>query len=330
MRFGVCFAIKSYAYFLIFGENLPMFLFVLCAIGVIALVAILGSGTNSPVPKSQSGTMEIDVPNPTVVSPERFLDFIEKTPSDQLWEVYKKLESNNLLKNLALKKAIYDKARFDVFDREYYNSCFLEKMENVGFNIREIFYHYTFSFPLILKDESCQGFLKETSFVGKNVTVVKKKELFVVRLINKEIGYAPEEYAQKLESSLLYNCYFVIEKLPSEECECFISVNVSNEKAQLKRNPEDKIFSVEGAFVKNRKSYINSYCMKGDAINFENEPNNVHDHNAIKIIHNKKQIGYVSRSHQVLVKRLLNKGFVAKLHEIKYDGFRIDVYYKFS
>lgn len=114
-----------------------MFLFVLCAIGAIALVAILGSGTNSPVPKSQSGTMEIDVPNPTVVSPERFLDFIEKTPSDQLWQVEQQLNNHDLLKDMILAKATREKSLGSSnFNVENYRKI-LEKVEKGNYSIEE-------------------------------------------------------------------------------------------------------------------------------------------------------------------------------------------------
>lgn len=277
-------------------------------------------------------TIEIDVPNPTVVSPKRFLDFVESTTPEYLWPVYEQLQEQGLLKNLALKKAIYEKARFDIFDRPYYDSCFLDRLVNEGYIINEVNFDYKFSFPLSIKDELALYKVKDTAFVGKNVSISAKSNIYQVKLINSIIGSVPSEYSKIMDEIYPFEIYAVIENIPTEDNQCFISVNVSDLPKYVKPEKEIKeIFEIAGAFTPSRKEYIIENCNEHDTIKFEKETSNKYDKNAIKILHNNRKIGYVDREDQKEVNKLIKTGRHAIICQLEVDSNdRIDICYKFK
>lgn len=326
-----------------------MVIFIVILIILLLIIAIISPASNSSKkdklwdklstssPKHVSGkfkpsdVIDIDVPNPMISLPEKFLDFIDRTSSDYLWPVYEQLMEKELLKNLALRKAIYEKARFDIFDREYYDSCFVHSLVNEGYVISEVSYLYKFSFPLHPKDEKTNQFLREVAFVGKNVSLSMNSQNIQVKLINKLLGNVSSEFVNQVEEVLSFEIYAVIEKLPTSGNECIISVNVSELPKYIKSKKEIPLsFEIAGAFVEPRKDYILQNCNEEDDIKFVHEHSNKYDNDAMKIMHKGKKIGYVASRDQSDVNKLLKKGMSAKINTISYAGDWIDVFYIFS
>ncbi len=276
--------------------------------------------------------VEIDVPNPTVVSPKRFLDFIENTTPEYLWPVYEQLQEQGLLKNLALKKAIYEKARFDIFDRQYYDSCFLDCLVNEGYIINGVNFDYKFSFALNIKNELSINKIRDTGFVGKNVSISAKSNIFQVKLVNLIIGSIPAEYSKLMDEISQFEIHAVIESIPTGDNQCVISVNVSELPKYFKPEKETKeVFEIAGAFTPSRKEYIIENCNEHDTIKFQKEASNKYDKNAIKILHSDRKIGYVAREDQKEINKLLKTGRLAIICHLEIDSNeRIDICYKFE
>ncbi|PIE50770.1 MAG: hypothetical protein CSA38_02045 [Flavobacteriales bacterium] len=102
-------------------------------IGIILAVLILGFALVSPPPEEKKTgnsvqTIELDVPDPEMVSPERFLSFVEETPNEYLWQVQSQLDNANKLKNIVYKRAMSEKQEFDDFDKQKYLTI-LQKLE---------------------------------------------------------------------------------------------------------------------------------------------------------------------------------------------------------
>lgn len=93
-------------------------IYLIVIIGIVVIIAVMANMGNVESPSANKPkTIDIDVPNPTVASPEKFLDFIEKTPADYLWQVEKQLGDSGLLKDIVLAKAIREKTAGKSFDK---------------------------------------------------------------------------------------------------------------------------------------------------------------------------------------------------------------------
>lgn len=113
-------------------------IWLLALVLIILFIGFIASGSKAEANKSNiPKTKEIDVPDPTVTSPENFLNFIERTPADFLWQVESQLRQRNKLKDIVLAEAISEKSYKSTFDKEKYLSI-IRKIQVGSYDIDEI------------------------------------------------------------------------------------------------------------------------------------------------------------------------------------------------
>lgn len=95
-----------------------MLFLIIAILAILIISAIVSNGTeNSKVNSIRE--IQLDVPNP-VINPEKFLDFIDKTNAEYLWQIERQLDYTNNLQNIILRKAINDKSLYGTLNKDYY------------------------------------------------------------------------------------------------------------------------------------------------------------------------------------------------------------------
>lgn len=191
-------------------------------ISIVLILAIVFSNNNG---KSTGGiiktdyktgikTMEMDVPNPTK-NPTAFLDFIEKTPKEYLWQIDNQLSVSGNLKDIILQKAIRNKMNDEGLPKDYFIKI-LDKVQSntydeALFNIPEN-YHFKTSFEIagaFITDRKNNLIFN----VEEGSTVVLKREptnvydsnAIVIFQDGKILGYVPKTDNLEVSEMIKFN-----------------------------------------------------------------------------------------------------------------------------
>ena len=153
--------------------------------------------------KSGLKTIELDVPNPNIVEPKVFLDFIRDTPSEYLWQVESNLSYSGGIKNIVLLKAIKEKSKNNTFNYNYYLKV-LEKTEKNNntpddFNVDKL-YNYVYSFKIAgsfisIRKEYIIFDIEEGTEVELKRDIYNKFDSNAISVTYKNnlLGYVPKE-----------------------------------------------------------------------------------------------------------------------------------------
>lgn len=87
------------------------------------------------------------------------------------------------------------------------------------------------------------------------------------------------------------------------------------------KKSETYLFELKGVHIKERKSFILDFCSPSDVVEMENDPTNIHDKNAIKVLYEGFTIGFVPIYQTSEVKNIISTNqYIAKINSIKFDG----------
>lgn len=117
-----------------------MMVFLIAIVAILFITIIIGIASNSSAQNEKIAKkpefMDIDVPDPTIASPEKFLDFIEKTPTEYLWQVHQQLDDRGKLKDIVLASAINAKSVKNDFNKSKYLKI-IKKIQSNNYIIDE-------------------------------------------------------------------------------------------------------------------------------------------------------------------------------------------------